>query len=139
MDYSYDVSHGASSEALAMLLTGPVIIFFLILVALIVVAYWKIFTKAGEEGWKALIPLYNTYVLCKISCNNPVLIFVLMLLPGVNVFATVYLFYQLSKSFGRGIGTAIGLFLLTNIFMLILAFGSAEYIGPEGAPVTQAS
>lgn len=26
-----------------------------------VVAYWQIFEKAGEPGWKAIIPCYNTY------------------------------------------------------------------------------
>jgi len=33
---------------------------------LAIVGLWKIFTKAGEEGWKAIIPYYNLYVLCKI-------------------------------------------------------------------------
>lgn len=32
-----------------------------------VVAVWKIFEKAGEEGWKSLIPIYNNYILCKIA------------------------------------------------------------------------
>lgn len=26
---------------------------------LIVIGWWKIFTKAGEAGWKSLIPFYN--------------------------------------------------------------------------------
>ncbi len=33
---------------------------------LYVVGLWKVFKKAGEDGWKALIPFYNTYVLTKI-------------------------------------------------------------------------
>lgn len=32
----------------------------------LVIAGWKIFEKAGEKGWKALIPLYNTYIYYKI-------------------------------------------------------------------------
>ena len=32
-----------------------------------IIAMWKIFEKAGEKGWKALIPIYNTYILFKIS------------------------------------------------------------------------
>lgn len=27
---------------------------------LMIVANWKLFTKAGEEGWKSIIPFYNT-------------------------------------------------------------------------------
>lgn len=43
--------------------------FFLMLIAfyvLVVIASWKIFEKAGEKGWKALIPIYNIYILFKI-------------------------------------------------------------------------
>ena len=32
-----------------------------------VIARWKIFTKAGEKGWKAIIPVYNEFVMYKIS------------------------------------------------------------------------
>ena len=34
---------------------------------LMIVAMWKIFTKAGEKGWKALIPIYNLYIYFKIA------------------------------------------------------------------------
>jgi hypothetical protein len=34
---------------------------------LLIVALWKLFEKAGEHGWAALIPYYNSYVLFKIS------------------------------------------------------------------------
>lgn len=32
-----------------------------------IIAGWKIFTKAGEKGWKSLIPIYNVYIMLKIS------------------------------------------------------------------------
>ena len=31
-----------------------------------VIATWKIFKKAGEPGWKSIIPIYNIYMLYKI-------------------------------------------------------------------------
>jgi hypothetical protein len=37
------------------------------LTVLLIVAWWKLFEKAGEHGWAAIIPFYNTYVLYKIS------------------------------------------------------------------------
>lgn len=37
-------------------------LFAFIFYILQVIAYWKIFTKAGEEGWKSIIPIYNGYV-----------------------------------------------------------------------------
>ncbi len=30
------------------------------------VGIWKVFTKAGQQGWKCLIPFYNLYVIGKI-------------------------------------------------------------------------
>lgn len=43
------------------------LIFGLAMWILQVVAYWKIFEKAGEKGWKSLIPFYNFYVQCKLT------------------------------------------------------------------------
>lgn len=37
------------------------------LLVLEVVAYWKLFEKAGEEGWKSLIPVYSGYMIYKIG------------------------------------------------------------------------
>ena len=38
----------------------------IVLVAFLLVAGWKIFKKAGEPGWKILIPIHNIYVMYKI-------------------------------------------------------------------------
>ena len=59
----------------------------LIPIALVVgfiASYWVIFTKAGEAGWKCLIPIYNLIVLLKII-NKPVWWFILLLIPLVNI------------------------------------------------------
>jgi len=32
-----------------------------------ILAFWKMFQKAGEKGWKSIIPIYNNYILYKIS------------------------------------------------------------------------
>ena len=39
--------------------------------------------------------------------------------------------WKLAKCFGKGIGTFIGLLLLQPIFMMILGFGDAQYIGKD--------
>ena len=41
-------------------------IFATIFYVLLIVACWKIFEKAGEKGWKSIIPIYNIYILYKI-------------------------------------------------------------------------
>ena len=44
---------------------GILVVYFIILI-LVVAGMWKVFTKAGEEGWKAIIPIYNIWTLLKI-------------------------------------------------------------------------
>lgn len=46
------------------------IVFSLALSILLIVALWKVFEKAGEKGWKSLIPLYNLYIYCKIAWSK---------------------------------------------------------------------
>ena len=50
-------------------IAGSMVILMLIcfvLYVLMVIAQWKMFVKAGEPGWKAIIPVYNTYTLYEI-------------------------------------------------------------------------
>lgn len=55
-----------SEAALFNNMLASFLLFALIFYILTVIASWKILTKAGEKGWKALIPIYNVYVLYKI-------------------------------------------------------------------------
>ncbi len=43
-------------------LAGAYLSVILFLVAVLLIASWKIFIKAGQPGWAALIPFYNIYV-----------------------------------------------------------------------------
>ena len=49
---------------------GGVIVFFvgiaIMFAVLQIIAAWKVFEKAGEKGWKSLIPFYNIYILFKV-------------------------------------------------------------------------
>src|SRR6478735_9818640 len=62
------------------------IIFGLLIALLIIVAMWKVFTKAGQPGWASLIPIYNLYILLKIV-GRPTWWLVLFIIPVVNFFA----------------------------------------------------
>ena len=119
------------SGMMSSMMNGPTIIFTLAAVVLTVVAEWKIFEKAGEAGWKILIPFYNTYTLVKIADGNGVK-FLLLLVPFVNIVYAIMLMVRLAKSFGQSGGFAVGLIFLPFIFLLILAFGGAQYVGPNG-------
>lgn len=129
----------------------------LILVILMIVAYWKIFSKAGEAGWKAIIPIYNSYIVFKIawrplmfgisialsvlyvilftigfifeySTGGSMLLAVLPILLIVIAVINIMLLHKLSKAFGHGVGFTLGLIFLNIIFLFILAFGSSQYV-----------
>lgn len=95
-------------------------------------AMWRLYTKAGEPGWAAIIPIYNIIVLLKII-GRPAWWIVLYLIPLVNFVVAIMMYDGLSKSFGKGTGFTLGLIFLGPIFLLILGFGSARYVGPAAA------
>lgn len=94
-----------------------------------IAAHWKVYTKAGKPGWASIIPFYNAIVLLEIV-GRPLWWFLLWLIPGVNIVIGIIVILDLAKSFGKGVGFAIGIILLTPIFIPILAWGDAEYQGP---------
>jgi hypothetical protein len=104
---------------------------FSALTILYIISMWKIFTKAGQPGWAAIIPIYNIYVLLKIV-GKPGYWLLLMLIPFVNIVFAIWSTNMLSKSFGKDEGFTVGLLLLGFVFYPILAFGSAKYEGPYG-------
>ena len=93
-----------------------------------ILAMWKVFQKAGEPGWAAIVPIYNTYVLFKITWGSG-WFFLLLLIPIVNIVILIITYVKMARVFGRSGGFAVGLIFLNLIFMLILAFGDAQYIG----------
>ena len=116
-------------------------IFGLLIALLLIVAMWKVFTKAGQPGWASIIPIYNLYIWCKIV-GRPWWWILLMLIPFVNFIICIILCIDLAKSFGKGVGFGIGLALLGIIFFPILGFGSAQYQGPAAGglmPAPQAA
>jgi hypothetical protein len=104
---------------------GTVILFLVILLFLIA-SFWKVFTKAGEAGWQSLIPLYNLFILVKIS-GKPWWWFLLLFIPVVNLIVYILVFTALAARFNKGVLFGLGLFFLGFIFFPILAFGKAEY------------
>ena len=108
---------------------GPgMMIFILAFVAVILVAMWKVFTKAGQPGWGCLIPIYNMYLMIKIA-GKPGWWLLLLFLPLVNFVINIIVLVEIAKRFGKGGGFAVGLILLPIVFFPILAFGSAQYAG----------
>jgi Family of unknown function (DUF5684) len=110
---------------------SPVAMIFGLLIALLlIVAMWKVFTKAGQPGWASIIPIYNVYIWCKIV-GRPGWWVILLFIPFVNFIIGIILCIDLAKSFGKGVGFGLGLAFLGIIFFPILGFGSTQYQGPS--------
>ena len=120
--------------------TGDISTISIVYYVLVVIAMYRIFTKAGQAGWKSLIPIYNYYILCKIvhySFFIVVFSIVIMCIPIIGTLIGLILLaisiliinYKLSKRFGHGILFTIGLLLFQPLFYLILGFGSSKYRG----------
>ena len=123
---SYDAAYAAAASGVSAVYA----ILSLAISVLTLVAMWKLFVKAGRAGWKCLIPFYNTYCLYDIAWGTGWL-FLLMFVPCVNVVVGIMMLFKLAKAFGQGTGFGFGLLFLNTIFILILGFGSAEYVGPQ--------
>ncbi|MBQ6065589.1 MAG: hypothetical protein IJK89_02090 [Clostridia bacterium] len=118
-------------EAVLQVFNVPTVVVSCLFGLLILAAQWKIFSKAGQAGWKCLIPIYSAYITVKIADGNGWK-FLLLLVPIVNIVYAVMLTFRLAKAFGRGAGFAVGLLFLPEIFYLILGFGADGYVGPRG-------
>lgn len=103
----------------------------LLIIAGYFVGYYKLFEKAGEPGWKALVPIYGTIILIKIN-GRPWWWIFYFLIPVVNFFILITLLLDLLKSFGKTDfkDQALGI-LVGFIYLPLLGFDKElKFIGP---------
>jgi hypothetical protein len=99
---------------------------YLGLIVLVIASIWKVFAKAGQPGWAAIVPFYNAYILLKIA-GKPGWWLILYLIPIVGLVIAIIVSIEIAKAFGKGTGFGIGLAFLGFIFYPILGFGDAQY------------
>ena len=112
------------------------------------IGYSKMYRKAGVAGWKAFIPVYNTYNNYKLSWNgkffflaaalyilvtalsNSAMLAAQLAVIAAGIALLVVTFKQnikMAKLFGKGAGTGIALIFFPGITSLILGLGKAEF------------
>jgi hypothetical protein len=143
--YDYGTTSQAEATGVLALFAGLGIVMWIICLAVMVVAIigmWKLFTKAGKEGWKSIIPIYNVYTLCEIIGVSPWWILISfvcgiipilgwIVLPVVAVYFGILVAKSTANAFGKDTGFAVGLYFLAPIFYCILGFGKAKYEGAK--------
>lgn len=116
----------------------------LVISVLYIIGTWKMYKKAGEHGWAAIVPGYNLYVLMKIAklpWFHFVIVLVLAVITGLasenetieaicGIGIVVYSFVtyiRASKAFGKGAGFGVFTTFFPYIGTMILGFGSSKY------------
>jgi hypothetical protein len=113
---------------------GIFLLFFFAFFVFFIICHWKIFTKAGQEGWKSLIPLYNAYVQLQIT-KQPTIWLLYFFIPFVNIYFGIKHIHGLSRAFGKDVGFTVGIILLPIVFYPILAFGDSKYVYTDNDPL----
>lgn len=125
------------------------------------IANWKLLEKAGEPGWSALIPFYNSFQIAKVATGNTKICWAYLALSIADTIVNdlpkylsdsdevsggvigliitlamfvfgVYIMVMFAKSFGQSTGICI-----LSVFLggIAFAFGrNVEYVGPKGEP-----
>ena len=138
-----DTSVLAGASAIVVVLVVILALIALAAIVLIIIANCKLFKKAGEAWWKALIPLYNSWVETKITGLAWwwfVIFAVLTAIIGTDKVENFVIYmalmltsfnynFNLAKKFGKSNGFAFLTTILPIIGLPILAFGSAQYNG----------
>jgi hypothetical protein len=133
MAYSYgglDYAQSLADSGPYWVSQGISLLICLTILVLKIVASWKIYEKADRPGYASVIPFYSQYVLYDIAMGNGWL-FILGFIPIVGWIMKLYMCHRLATSFGKGVGYTLGLIFFNPIFRCILAFGEANYIGPQ--------
>lgn len=114
-----------------------ILLIFCIAAALTLVGQWKMFKKAGKEGYIALIPVYNVIVEMQLG-GMPIYWFFLnycAFIPLVGWIAPLVLAFwkniKLAQAFGKGAGTGVLLTFFPFVMYPVLGLGNAKYVGPQ--------
>lgn len=113
-----------------------------LIVLAVLVALWKVFVKAGKQGWEAIIPFYNSWILVEIAGLNwwwflliiSGTIVSLLHIPGLstlcslaNLVAMFFCNYNIAKKFHQEVGYAILMTLFPFIMYPILGFSDKVF------------
>lgn len=127
-----------------------------IIALLLLVSEWRVLEKAGEKGWKTLIPFYNIYIshhvmgMAHIWFILEIIVWPIELLLEIldpvpdwleigfgiptaiiTIISMIVHANCMGKCFGKSRLYRLGLLLLPEVCLPMIAFGKSKYIKPE--------
>ena len=102
--------------------------------AFVIAARWKVYNKAGEHGWAAIVPFYNSYIMYKITWGTGWLFLLNWFLPMALITRA-----KLARAFNKKSAFIVGTIFFEEVFTIVLGFTSAQYCGIEGEGVVKAT
>jgi signal peptidase I len=114
--------------------TAELVIAFILFVLLPCIGLWKLFEKAGLAGWQCIIPIYNAYIMAKLS-GKPVWWVLLLLIPGINILIWIGILVDFMKSYGKfSLGQQAAGVILPFIYLPKWGFDKqTKYLGPSAS------
>lgn len=109
----------------------------LVIYIILVAGMWKMFEKAGIDGWKAIIPIYNIYLETVYIAKKEWWYVILYFIPIVNIFAMIKVHMEVAKNFriSSPLAFSLEMTFLSFIFYPILGFGNYQFIDDDYADV----
>jgi hypothetical protein len=123
------MEHCAPFQIIIGITLGITLLIFLVVN---IIAFWQIFEKAGQKGWKSIIPIYNLLILFHIL-GKPWWWILFLLIPGLHIIVPIWMIILLGNRFGKSDLFIIGMQLFGFIMIPILAFDNSKYIPPVDA------
>ena len=107
-------------------------IFLILYFALSIAGLWGVFVKAGEKGWKALVPVYNLFLWVGIIGKSKWW-YLYVLIPVINIFIILLMIVETMKCFKKfGLGGQTLSVLFPFIYLPWLGFSKKQqYIHPS--------
>ena len=152
----------ATISVFVLLILLGIMAFAVVWAVFFIISVWKLFEKAGVEGWKSLIPYYSCLKLSEIATGRMTLgiiqcvvsviygmvsfyfncagtsgdvssvIVVRLFTMAIYILAGI-MYFKLAKSFGKSDGWSVAMMFLYPILIIALGYDNAlQYVGPNG-------
>jgi len=119
------------------------VILFVVLIPILVLYYvglWKLFKKAGKNGWEAIIPFYGSWVLVEISGLNW-WYFLLIIANSIsvtlesgsfelvfsiaNLVGSFFCYYNIAKKLHKDVGFAVLMTLFPGVMIPLVGLSNS--------------